>query len=62
MENKIIKNIVINMTDFEIDDNKQMIVVCGYFYFQGQKYEIVNKEIYHAHKGGLNGQIKEIPS
>lgn len=55
MENKIIKNIVINMTDFEIDDNKQMIVVCGYFYFQGQKYEIVNKEIYHAHKGGLNG-------
>lgn len=55
MDGKIITNLVINMTDFEIDENKKIIVVQGYFYFQGQKYVIENKEIYHAIKGGLNG-------
>lgn len=55
MESKIITNLVINMTDFEVDENKKIVVGRGYFYFQGRKYVIENKEIYHAEKGGLNG-------
>lgn len=57
MEGKIIVNLVINMSDFAVDDNKKITVIDGSFYFQGQKYVIVNKEIYHDQKGVKHEEI-----
>lgn len=50
MDGKIITNLVINMTDFEVSEDKKIVVLQGYFYFQGKKYVIENKEIYHDAK------------
>lgn len=47
MEAKIIVNLVISAEDFEKTEKGRMEIISGYFYFQGQKYTIVNKEIYH---------------